>query len=248
MIVRERTPASRLASGLMPTASIEHAQRRAPGEQRGGAKTASAIRKAIGRVRKNPDARPLKVPLLTVVIWPSVTSIARPRPATIRTSVAMIGWMPRTETRKPFQSAEQHADREGRGAGGDRGAGAPGRGLSKMRAHAKAAAIAAIAPTERSMPRVAITRVMPIATSRIGALLRTMSTRLPKRWPSWMRMSKNDGVGDQVDRRAAPPARARATAAGGWQRSRRRAGSGSRLSAFGACRWPSGSRCGPGPR
>ena len=32
--------------------------------------------------------------LLTVMIWPSVISWARPRPATIRISVAMIGWMP----------------------------------------------------------------------------------------------------------------------------------------------------------
>jgi hypothetical protein len=35
MIVRDRTPASRLASGLMPTASMQHPERRAPGEQRG---------------------------------------------------------------------------------------------------------------------------------------------------------------------------------------------------------------------
>ena len=35
------------------------------------------------------------------------------------------------------------------------------------------------APTERSMPRVAITSVMPSATSISGALLRRMSMRAP---------------------------------------------------------------------
>ena len=41
---------------------------------------------------------------------------------------------------------------------------------------ATAPAIAATAPTERSIPRVAMTSVMPSATSSTGALLRTMST------------------------------------------------------------------------
>ena len=35
------------------------------------------------------------------------------------------------------------------------------------------------APTDRSMPRVAITIVMPRATSMSGALLRRMSIRAP---------------------------------------------------------------------
>ena len=38
-----------------------------------------------------------------VMIWPCVISCAMPRPATIRISVAMIGWMPMTATRTPFQ-------------------------------------------------------------------------------------------------------------------------------------------------
>src|SRR5690349_23116213 len=62
-----------------------------------------------------------------------------------------------------------------------------------MRVQATAAEMAAMAPTERSMPRVAITRVMPRATSSTGALLRTMSMRLPYRWPSCIRMSRNPG-------------------------------------------------------
>ena len=56
---------------------------------------------------------------------------------------------------------------------------APSSPAPTMRVQATAAEIAAIAPTERSMPRVAMTRVMPRATSSTGALLRTMSMRLP---------------------------------------------------------------------
>ncbi len=48
-----------------------------------------------------------------------------------------------------------------------------------MRMQATDAAIAITAPTERSTPPVAMTRVMPIARTTVGALLRRMSTRLP---------------------------------------------------------------------
>ena len=48
-----------------------------------------------------------------------------------------------------------------------------------MIGQATAPAIAMMAPTERSMPRVAMTSVMPSATSMSGALLRRMSMRLP---------------------------------------------------------------------
>ena len=40
------------------------------------------------------------------MIWPSVISWAMPRPATIRMSVATIGWIPMTATRTPFQSPQ----------------------------------------------------------------------------------------------------------------------------------------------
>ena len=53
--------------------------------------------------------------------------------------------------------------------------------------------IATTAPTERSMPRVAITTVMPSATSSVGAPLRRMSIRLPNRCPFWKRMAKKPG-------------------------------------------------------
>ena len=60
MIVRERTPASRLASGLMPTDSMSmpSAVRRVSNAVR--PKTASAIRNATGSVSTKPDARSLK--------------------------------------------------------------------------------------------------------------------------------------------------------------------------------------------
>ena len=48
-----------------------------------------------------------------------------------------------------------------------------------MWAHASAPLTATTAPTERSMPPVAITNVMPIASSIVGAPLRRMSIRLP---------------------------------------------------------------------
>ena len=49
---------------------------------------------------------------------------------------------------------------------------------------ATAALMATVAPTEMSMPRVAITRVMPSDTSISGAARFRMSMTLPYRWPS----------------------------------------------------------------
>ncbi len=47
--------------------------------------------------------------------------------------------------------------------------------------HATEAEMAMTAPTDRSTPPVAITTVMPIASTTVGALLRRMSIRLPYR-------------------------------------------------------------------
>src|SRR6478735_10027703 len=105
----------------------------------------------------------------------------------------MIGWMPRTATRKPFQSPSRTQTARAIEQPTTTVPSEPAFGLPTMCTQATAPAIAAIAPTERSMPRVAITSVMPRAASRIGAVLRAMSTRLPKRWPSCMRMSKKFG-------------------------------------------------------
>ena len=62
-----------------------------------------------------------------------------------------------------------------------------------MNVVAAAAEIAATAPTDRSMPRVEITRVIPRATSSVGAVRRRMVIRLPNRLPSTTRMSKKIG-------------------------------------------------------
>ena len=62
-----------------------------------------------------------------------------------------------------------------------------------MMVSATAPETAMIAPTERSIPRVAITIVMPSATSISGALLRRMSMSGPYSWPSRTVMLMNDG-------------------------------------------------------
>ena len=48
--------------------------------------------------------------LSTVVMKPPVISRATPRPASISTSVAMMGWIRSTATRKPFQTPSTKRD------------------------------------------------------------------------------------------------------------------------------------------
>ena len=105
MMVRDRTPASRLASGLIPTDSINMPSAVLPRDQRGEREGTERDQDGHrqGRAR-SPTPIPAKVSLLTVVICPSVTSMASPRPAVISTRVAMMGWMPSAATRKPFHS------------------------------------------------------------------------------------------------------------------------------------------------
>ena len=47
--------------------------------------------------------------------------------------------------------------------------------------HATEAEMAITAPTDRSTPPVAMTMVMPMASTTVGALSRRMSMRLPYR-------------------------------------------------------------------
>ena len=114
-----------------------------------------------------------------MVIWPSVIAIEMPRPATMRISVAMIGWIPRTETSKPFQAPSTMQTTTAYVIAITAVLSAASSPAPMMRVQATAPAMAAIAPTERSMPRVAMTSVMPSATSITGALLRRMSMTLP---------------------------------------------------------------------
>ncbi len=118
------------------------------------------------------------------MIWPSVTSCARPRPATMRISVVMIGCMPAPATRKPFHAPSSEQSARVTPAAASTPPAEFWSGRSLIRRHASAPAIATTEPTDRSMPPVAMTRVMPSATRIRGAPNLAMSTRLPYRWPS----------------------------------------------------------------
>lgn len=98
----------------------------------------------------------------------------------MRISVAMMGCMPTRATSTPFHTPHSNATpRAPRMATGS------GKRLSlpdtepPISQAATAAAMATVAPTEMSMPRVAITMVMPSDTSTRGAARLRMSIRLP---------------------------------------------------------------------
>ena len=85
----------------------------------------------------------------------------------------MIGWMSRNATSTPFQSP--HSSPSASETASTTGTGWP----SATSVAATAPVIAMTAPTDRSMPRVAITSVMPIASSATGATRTPTSIRLP---------------------------------------------------------------------
>ena len=140
-----------------------------------------------------------------VMICPLVISWAIPRPATIRISVATIGWMRARETSSPFH--RPHSVPAARSARMMIPRGVlvaslvrislvisllPRAGL--ISTAPMAAEMAITAPTERSTPPVAITRVMPMATSASGAPSFSTSIRFPYRWPSRMPILKKLGA------------------------------------------------------
>lgn len=114
------------------------------------------------------------------MIWPSVMSWATPRPATIRIRVAMIGCMPMPATSRPFHAPHRVATASAPATATPIGRRvvAPSTEPPIIQA-ATAAEIATTAPTEMSMPRIAITRVMPSDTRISGAARLRMSIRLP---------------------------------------------------------------------
>ena len=129
------------------------------------------------------------------MIWPFVISWAMPRPATIRMRVATIGWILARETSSPFH--RPHSVPAARSARIIMPSGvfvasfvrisfvislSPRAGL--ISTAPMAAEMAITAPTERSTPPVAITIVIPIATSANGAPLLRTSMRFPYKWPS----------------------------------------------------------------
>src|SRR5690606_16103072 len=78
--VRDRTPDSLLAAGLMPVASssMPSAVRRTTYATT--ANTPKASTAAVGRPSQNPEPSTLNGALVTVVIMPPVMSMATPRP------------------------------------------------------------------------------------------------------------------------------------------------------------------------
>ena len=156
---------------------------------------------AIGSQRKEPVPRKISAGSAKVTIEPSVISCAMPRPATIKTSVAMIGWICKNATRKPFQRPQITPTPSA--ASTATGIGCP----ETTSVAATAPATAITAPTERSMPLVAITGVMPIARMATGAPRFSTSIRLPNSRPSCRLMSKKPGNNSQLSSRIAASAR-----------------------------------------
>ncbi len=89
----------------------------------------------------------------------------------------MIGWMPSAATSQPFHTPST-SERPSASPNAISVVPTPSV-LSLIHRQASAPLIATTAPTERSMPRVAITSVMPIAIRISGAPFFRMSTRLP---------------------------------------------------------------------
>ena len=117
--------------------------------------------------------------LFTVVIWPPVMSIAMPRPAVMITRVAMIGWIPTTATRNPLNTPIRRQTSTALPSADSTTASDSGLSDAAIWDRATAPAIAMTAPTDRSMPRVAMTSVMPRATSSSTLERRTMSIGPP---------------------------------------------------------------------
>jgi hypothetical protein len=99
-----------------------------------------------------------------------------PRPATIRISVAMMGCMPTNATSSPFHTPAAMPVPSAAAS-----ASPTCDGSSASTVAAAAPAIATTAPTEMSMPRVAITSVMPSDTITSGAARFRMSIGAPNR-------------------------------------------------------------------
>src|SRR5579859_70878 len=218
IIGRMPTPESSLARALPPAASI----RRPSEEPRTTMPVISSITitstTGAGMLSTEPVPNQARSGEVKVTIRPSVMSWAMPRPATIRISVATIGCMRSTATRKPFQAPQISPALKP-------AATATGQAWLSARLAAMAPEIAMTAPTERSMPPVAITSTMPSESSATGAPRLKTSTRLPNSRPSCRRRSKNCG---ETMRSIARTARSAKT----WARPRRGRRSTSGMSGF----------------
>ncbi len=161
----------------------------------------SAMMTGMGNPRKDPVPMKISTGSAKVTMDPSVTNCARPRPATISTSVATIGCMSRNVTRIPFQRPQRSPITSAATTANP--AGKPATTIVA----ATAPEMAMTAPTERSTPLVAITAVIPMARIATGAPRFSTSIRLPNRRPSCQVTLKKPGKSSQLMRRTAPRAR-----------------------------------------
>ena len=126
---------------------------------------ASASQPWNGRPKDPARAEIAEEGLLKVCRLPLVSTCAMPRPEMNRISVAMIGCTRSTATMTPLNSPQAIATTSGTAIA----AAIPKAGFACPKSDwkisgARAPASAITAPTDRSMPPVAITSVMPIAT------------------------------------------------------------------------------------
>ena len=127
-----------------------------------------------GRPRKWPLPKKTNAGCSKVTIWPSVMSMAMPRPTTMRMSVAMIGWMRSRVTSRPF-----HAPSAAPASTHSTSTAAKGRAVVVTSSAASAPVIAMTEPTDKSTPPVPMTSVMPSASSMTFAPWLSTSTSVP---------------------------------------------------------------------
>ena len=176
--MRVLTPAFFAARMLIPTASINMPSAVFRVSSQNTTSVSSAIITGVGNSNSEPLPSQESSGELKVTICPEVINCATPRPATIRISVATNGWILRMATRTPFHNPARMP--EPKAASSTTGRLCPATVIAAV----VAPAMAITAPTERSMPPVAITSVIPIANSATGAARLRISIGLPNRRPS----------------------------------------------------------------
>ena len=164
----ERMPAISAARGLIPTASIESPRAVLRTTSTKMARTTSARRKPTGNPRTRPCAIQLNEVEFPAAFLPPVIILAIPRPASIMIKVVMNGWRRTTETRNPENAPQSTPTRRARSTATIAAPALDGEGELTRNCIATAPETAITEPTERSMPLVAITSVMPREIIRIG--------------------------------------------------------------------------------
>ena len=169
----------RLARWLMPTDSMvmPRALRRTTSATR--ATMAMAITNATGNPNTVPVEIHAKPSLRAEVFCPPVITLARPRPVIIMINVVMKGWRPTTDTSRPLMAPRSTVTSRDSPSAVSTAPVDPEWAADARNSIDTAPDTAISEPTDRSMPAVAITRVMPMAIMSTGALPRRMSIREP---------------------------------------------------------------------